>query len=243
MDTIKFDHSGSHVRMIAHQGIHHLETGNTCAGFVAAGNRSYYGIETDVHVTADGQYVILHDDNTLRTTGEDHIIEQTDFDLLRRLTQYDMNGEAPKRCDLTIPTLREYTRICRKYEKVSVLELKNHMKPVHVAGVVNTIRSEGWLENTIFISFDHANLVELRRLLPKARLMYLTIEAIDEAMLEKLLPWQLELDARYFSLTKENIALMHAYGVEVNCWNLDDPVLADQLIGWGVDYITTNILE
>lgn len=43
MDTIKFDHSGSHVRMIAHQGIHHLETGNTCAGFVAAGNRSYYG--------------------------------------------------------------------------------------------------------------------------------------------------------------------------------------------------------
>ena len=44
MDTIKI-HSGS-TRMIAHRGLSGLETENSIPAFVAAGNRSYYGVET-----------------------------------------------------------------------------------------------------------------------------------------------------------------------------------------------------
>ena len=32
-------------------------------------------------------------------------------------------------------------------------------------------------------------------------------------------------------------------GIKVNCWTVDDPERAEQLAEWGVDYITTNILE
>ena len=67
MDTIKLNKENNPaVRMIGHQGIHHLEVGNTCSGFVAAGNRTYWGVETDVHVTADGEFIIIHDDDTGR---------------------------------------------------------------------------------------------------------------------------------------------------------------------------------
>ena len=59
----------ANIRMIAHRGVSGLERENTNAAFVAAGNRSYYGIETDVHRTKDGHYVIFHDDNMLRLTG------------------------------------------------------------------------------------------------------------------------------------------------------------------------------
>lgn len=52
MDTIRFQHTRAQV--VAHRGLSGLETENTCAAFVAAGNRSYFGIETDVHRTADG---------------------------------------------------------------------------------------------------------------------------------------------------------------------------------------------
>ena len=62
-DTIKL---GAPVRMIAHRGVCGLERENTCAAFVAAGNRSYYGVETDVHRTADGKFIIIHDDNISR---------------------------------------------------------------------------------------------------------------------------------------------------------------------------------
>ena len=62
MDTIKIDKNN--VKLIAHRGVSGIERENTAAAFVAAGNRSYYGIETDVHVTKDGKFVIIHDDDT-----------------------------------------------------------------------------------------------------------------------------------------------------------------------------------
>ena len=65
MDTVKLENKT--VRMVAHRGLSGLEKENTCAAFVAACNRAtYFGVETDVHRTADGQFVIFHDDNTAR---------------------------------------------------------------------------------------------------------------------------------------------------------------------------------
>ena len=72
MDTIKIDNKN--VRMVAHRGLSGLEKENTCSAFVAACNRAtYFGVETDVHRTADGQFVIFHDDNTARV-GIDHMV-------------------------------------------------------------------------------------------------------------------------------------------------------------------------
>ena len=36
---------------------------------------------------------------------------------------------------------------------------------------------------------------------------------------------------------------LHGAGVTVNCWTVDNPDDAARLIDWGVDMITTNILE
>ena len=44
MDTIKINRGNT--RMIAHRGVSGLETENSIPAFVAAGNRSYYGVET-----------------------------------------------------------------------------------------------------------------------------------------------------------------------------------------------------
>ena len=82
-------------RMVAHRGLSGLERENTCAAFVAAGNRSYFGIETDVHCTADGQYVIIHDDTTTRVTGQELVVEETDMATLRQLRLFDVGMPAP----------------------------------------------------------------------------------------------------------------------------------------------------
>ena len=50
MNTIKLNTTGTNVKMIAHRGLSGLEAENTCAAFVAAGNREkYFGIECDIH--------------------------------------------------------------------------------------------------------------------------------------------------------------------------------------------------
>ena len=245
MNTVKPDKSAKpSVRMIGHQGIHHLEVGNTCAGFVAAGNRTYWGIETDVHVTSDGQYIIIHDDNTKASTGADYVVEETICATLRSLTLLDYtDGNGPTRSDLRLPLLSEYIRICRKYGKVAVLEIKNPVAPIHIKGIVDEISALGWLENTVFISFSYDNMVELRRLLPEAKLMFLTTHAPNRELVDMLLPYKLDLDIAWTVLTREGVELMHENGIEVNVWNVDEVELAERLLEWGVDYLTTDILE
>ena len=55
-NTIKIADHGN-TKMVAHRGVSGLETENTCAAFIAAGNRTYFGVETDIYRTADGKFV------------------------------------------------------------------------------------------------------------------------------------------------------------------------------------------
>ena len=44
-------------------------------------------------------------------------------------------------------------------------------------------------------------------------------------------------------LSRELVDRLHALGLVVNCWTVDDVARAEALIAMGVDQITTNILE
>ena len=227
--------------MIAHRGASGLEKENTCSAFVAAGNRSYFGIETDVHLTADGKFIVIHDDDTLRVSGELYTVEQTAFETLRRIRLLDTDGRRG-RADLLLPELSEYTGICKKYEKISVLELKNHMPPEAIRKIVKAIREDGWLEHTVFISFDLPNLLALREALPEQPAQYL-VSKIEDTLLDTLKANRLDLDIRYNALTPDFVAACHAANIQVNVWTVDTPEDAARVIALGVDYITTNTLE
>lgn len=239
MDTIKIEKGKT--RLIAHRGVSGLEAENTCPAFVAAGNRSYYGVETDVHVTADGRFIITHDTHTTRVTGVDLVVEETDFDRLRAMPLYQKDGAT--RIDLRMPSLEEYLTICGHYDKVCVLELKNPMPREAVAGILEVCRRIRSLEQMLFISFDFQNMRHIRALEPQARAQFLQQEPLTPQRLEELAENRLGLDIWYKVLTQADVEAVHARGLEVNCWTVDDPEAARALIGWGVDQITSNILE
>lgn len=138
-----------------------------------AADRSYFGIETDIHCTADGKFIIIHDDSTGRVTTENLPVEGTDFAVLRALTLKERNGEPNKR-GLQLPTLEEYIGVCRQAEKIAVLELKNHMEKANIARICDEIKRLGYLDRVIFISFDFANLISVRELLPTRPVQFLT---------------------------------------------------------------------
>ena len=56
MNTRKFEKKST--KVIAHRGLSGIEVENTCSAFVAAGNRSYFGIECDIHPTLDKKFVV-----------------------------------------------------------------------------------------------------------------------------------------------------------------------------------------
>ncbi|MDO5326161.1 MAG: glycerophosphodiester phosphodiesterase family protein, partial [Clostridia bacterium] len=239
MDTLHL--SSPKPRMIAHRGLSGIELENTCSAFVAAGNRSHFGIETDVHVTQDGQYIIIHDDSTKRVGLDDLIVENSTFETLRSLRLADKDGKRGRK-DLLLPSLAEYVQICRKYEKISVLELKNHMQPEDIDGIISVIEKEGWLDKTIFISFDLPNVVYTKEKLPEQKVQYLIggdMKDWDEVM-STLNRYHLDLDIYYKMLTEERVKELHAAGIEVNVWTVDHLEDAERLAAWGVDYITSN---
>ncbi len=240
MDTIKI--KSRQVRMIAHRGLSGLEKENTCSAFVAAGNRaSYFGVETDVHRTADGRYIIFHDDDTARVGLDSMIIEKTTFETLRSLHLADIDGKRG-RGDLIMPTLEEYIAICQKYGKECVLELKNPFPARDIRAIVSIIEKMGYLSHVIFISFALKNLVALRRILPDQRVQYL-LNTCGEKELALLCQYHLGLDIRYTALNRELVEQVHAAGLEVNCWTVNTAEDGARLVDMGVDYITSNILE
>jgi glycerophosphoryl diester phosphodiesterase len=239
MDTIKI--KKGNVRMIAHRGVSGLETENTCAAFVAAGNRSYTGIETDIHVNPDGCFVIMHDKDTKRLLGESHNIEQEPMSQLRALVLPDIDGSRV-RSDLRLPTLEEYLSICRKYEKIAVLEIKGLFSPESLDNAVSVVKSYEYLERTIFISFNLSNLTALKEKYPKLKIQYLTDEW-DDTLPDKLRRLGMGLDIDFHQLTSQRIKTCHTKGVDVNCWTVNKPEDGERLASWGVDFITSNILE
>ncbi len=239
-DTIKIINKKG-TKFIAHRGLSGLELENTISAFVAAGNRSYVGIETDVHVTKDGKFVVYHDDTTGRLCDEDVKIGDTDYKKLKSLTLKPPKNRTVG-SDFVIPDLKDYLSICDFYDKIAVLELKERMTPEHIAQIYAEVEKYYNPENLIFISFSLQNLIDLRHLQPNANIQYL-VQEFNKDILATLKQYNFDLDIGYWVCSKEVIDVCHENGIKVNCWTVDNPGDAERLIDYGVDYITSNILE
>lgn len=239
MDTIKFEKKNT--KMVAHRGLSGIEVENTNSAFVAAGNRSHWGIETDIYKTADGKFVIGHDDNYKRLSGEEIFLEKETLERLREVVFFDKDG-TKNRVDLRPATLENYLSIVKKYEKHAVLELKSNFTDEEIARIIEIIREYDYLDNLTFISFNYDNLLRVRKILPNQSAQYLFWK-ITDAEIERLVRDKIDVDVWVVELTKEQIEACHRAGLKVNCWTVDDPKKAEELASWGIDIITSNILE
>ena len=239
MDTIKFDHGNTLV--VAHRGLSGIERENTNAAFVAAGNRSYWGIETDMHRTADGKFIIVHNSTLGEVAGEAVPVEEVSLAVSQSVLLFDKEG-GKSRTDLRTPTLEEYISICKRYGKHCVLELKSSFTDEETAAYIDIIRGLDYLEQVTFIAFDYENLLKIRKLLPDQSVQFLFTQLNDE-ILEKITRDKIDVDVHFYSLTREQVDTLHARGLKVNCWTVDRKEDAERLAEWGVDFITSNILE
>jgi glycerophosphoryl diester phosphodiesterase len=130
-----------------------------------------------------------------------------------------------------------------RHGKYCVLELKNPFAEKDIKRLVGEIGGTGRLDRIIFISFDMKNCLVLRSLLPAARIQFLTSSPVTPEIIQTLKEKRFGIDIKHDLLTAELAALLRANGIVINCWTVDDPERAEELIKMGVDQITSNILE
>ncbi len=239
MDTIKINNGP--VKMIAHRGLSGIERENTNAAFVAAGNRSYYGIETDIHRTADGKFVVCHDKDLQRVAGESLVVEESTLEQLQSVILYDTD-KTKNRLDLRVSTPKEYLSICKKYQKHSVIELKSDFTEEEIAQIIELVKAYDYLEDTTFIAFSYENLRKIRNILPQQSVQFL-FDKITQEILDNVIKDKMDVDIYYEVVSKELVDFLHENDIKVNCWTVDKQEDAEKLVAMGVDYITTNILE
>ena len=262
MDTIKiFDRKNT--KIIAHRG-GSLELENTIGAFISSANRSFFGIETDIYKTADGRFIIYHDETTARLCFKTVTPEEESFETLRGLEFRPYKGRISRQ-DIKMPSLEEYIDICKSYNKVCVLEIKHSLTEEDIKELLNIVNGFEYLDNFIFISFYVENLIAIKELCPTANVQFL-IDATESTLDKKLSSvnfppileegdtgvirllkflknHHIDLDVWDQSVDQALIDTCHQMGIKVNVFTVNTPEDAQKFIDMGADFITTDCLE
>lgn len=241
-DTVRL--SSGTCRFVAHRGLSGLETENTCAAFLAAGLRGYWGIETDVHPTPDGRFVCSHDRDLRRVSGVAGFDVRTRPSAeTRSVPLLDPDGKT-RRSDLRVPFFEDYLAICRKYGRVPVVELKDGPFDLRtVRRLVARVREAGLLDRAVFIAFDWGDCLRARKVCPDNEVMHLVGGGGGQRTLAEHVAHRIGADYHHGRVTPELVSAFHAAGLRVNAWIVDTLADAARLLDAGVDLITTDILE
>lgn len=230
------DLASDEVRYIAHRGLSSEFYENTEAAFRAAAQSDFFfGIETDIYRTADGKYVCAHDNAAF----EDASLEISSLTLDECLSlplayseDYGMSGNDERLC-----TFETYLSVCRDGGKTAVIEFKPDFSEQTIREILAIAANYLDKDKIIVISFSSSNIENLASIDDGTAYMYLgTSRASAEFFARRNCPVGINAD----KATRMFVRRMHALGVTVNVWNVVDKAQAEELVGFGVDFVTTD---
>lgn len=153
---------------IAHRGGSRLRPENTLAAFDHALSLGVDAMECDVHLSADGQLVVIHDGTLDRTTDDTGpVVSRTAAELARvdaGFRYHDGSGFPWRGKAIGVPTLAE---VLDRYSAVPiVVEIKGEDLDLAVRTIA-LVRAHGAVSRVIVAGFSQAVLDEVRRLAPE----------------------------------------------------------------------------
>ena len=150
---------GSRVLLGAHRGDRKHYPENTMPAFIAAAEMGCDAIETDVRMTRDGHLVLIHDRDTVRTTGVSGLVDQMTLAELQALNAGFPMGDAF--AGTPVPTVEEFLEYVSKTDLIINWELKEYPKDLGeerayrcVDRLVEWIKKYDMVERSMMNSFS-----------------------------------------------------------------------------------------
>ena len=236
--------------IVAHRGASAQAPENTMEAFRLGVEAGADAIELDVHLTADGELAVIHDETLDRTTDRTgRVAEQT----MAQIREADAGATFARPGDsglpfagrgLTVPTLAEVLAWLPDGVGL-VIEIKARAAADAVVEAVagHGVRGSGRLA---VISFDEAVIERVRELDPEIRTGYLLVptQPVEPALIWAtehghvgVFPWEGDLGIDPLPL----MAQAQAFGREIGCYVVNDPGRMQHLAACGLWGFVTDV--
>ena len=223
-------------QVAAHRGGAGLWPENSLTAFRGALALGVDLLELDVHLTKDGEAVVIHDPTLDRTTtGRGAVRDHTAAELAA----------------VGVPRLREVFELLAGSLAGLLLEVKVGLQGARYPGieekVLGLLGEAGVIDRTTIMAFEWDTLERLRALSPTVRLTGLLSRRGAErpggvrAAAERLQALGAnDLGIERTLLSAEAIAAARATGLTIGVWTVNEPDELQAALASGVDYVTTD---
>ena len=219
---------------------------NTAAAFAAAWAQGADGIECDVHLTRDGEVVVLHDAHTGRVAGRRLVVADTPWAGLRDL---DVGSwKAPRFAGERIPLLRDVLDALPAGGRI-LIEVK--CGPAAIPPLARLLSTRPGLEERVTVmSFDRAVVAAAAAGIPLVPPMLLVdfqqrdgvwrpagVQSVADGLAcgARGLGWRC-----CAAIDAGTVAAARAAGMMLSSWTVNDPADAKRLAALGLDALTTD---
>lgn len=229
--------------ILAHRGGAHEYEENTMAAFRASYERGVRGFETDVRMTRDGSFVILHDDSLDRTHSGKGAVENQTAAELKSVTS--KNGEPL----LFLEDLLQY--FADKPGCYIELEMKTGNKALYpddrIAEYCKKLVAQVEAQRPpssayVYCSFDERPLKAVHAINPKAPMSLITAKPCTTELIQQAKSVGADrIACQLKGTSRAAVEAAHKAGLLVNAWpghTIEDYYLA---LGLGLDVHCTDI--
>ncbi|MBD3287499.1 glycerophosphodiester phosphodiesterase [candidate division KSB1 bacterium] len=235
--------------VIAHRGSSAEYPENTLAAFKAAVDVNADYIELDVHLSKDGEIVVLHDDTIDRTTdGTGFVSDYT----VAELRGFDAGSWFdPKFKDEHIPTLLEAIEVVENTQTRLCVEIKEKEKK-HYPGLekrlVEIIHQNDLIGHLVVTSYNKNVVKNLKELEPKVAIAYDPNDGEYKEFQKQAAQCPVVIlntganmaCFNHKNLSDEIISECLYNGVPLWVWTVDDEGRMKELVTSGIEAIMTN---
>jgi glycerophosphoryl diester phosphodiesterase len=236
--------------VVAHRGASTQAPENTMEAFRLGVEAGADAIELDVHLTADGQLAVIHDETLDRTTDRTGRVAELTMDDIREadagatFVRPDDSGLAFAGQGLRVPTLEEVLAwLPGGVGLVVEIKARAAADAVVAALAEHPVRTSGRLA---VISFDEVAIDRVHELDGDLRTGYLLVptQPVAPALVWAtehghlgVFPWDGDLGMDPLPL----LAQAHAFGREIGCYVVNDPQRMQHLAACGLWAFVTDV--
>ncbi len=237
--------------LFAHRGGGSLAPENTLAGLRKGKELGFAAVEFDVMLTHDGIAAVVHDPHLGRTIKGDGAISDLTYAQLAAMDAGAWHSAQYK--GESVPTLDAVVQFCCEQQIAMNIEIKPAPGFAQETGRAVGRALEKYLArypllselsfNPLVSSFNTEALSAFRQVLPKQPLGILYAKAPTDWF---AIPTSLQCQAihcHFGLLNADLVRDIKARGLWLFCYTVNDPIVGQTLLDWGVDGFCTDRLD